>query len=272
MELEERIKGTCGASMAKVLPAVKRAPSVNPYYSASDDRLLEYDATEVLFQEQTPFQKVEIVATKSYGNMLLLDNLQNLAEADLEYTHGVMNKGVDSYKGKNVLILGGGDGALLKELLVEDPNFVTMIDIDEAVMRGCREHLRGACGDVLDTYKTDKYHVIVGDALAHLRDYHAAGRTFDVVISDLTDLPISPEPVGDKWEFLKEVMTLAMKVLVPFKGRLMTHVIGVQHTHTIGQFETMCKSISEGLAVTRSARFVPSFMEKWVFFQLTKGV
>jgi spermine synthase len=43
-------------------------------------------------------------------------------------------------KDKEVLILGGGDGALLYELQqeTEKPKFVTMVDIDEAVLRGCR--------------------------------------------------------------------------------------------------------------------------------------
>jgi spermine synthase len=41
---------------------------------------------------------------------------------------------------KEVLILGGGDGALLYELQQEKaaPKFVTMVDIDEAVIRGCK--------------------------------------------------------------------------------------------------------------------------------------
>ena len=53
---------------------------------------------------------------------------------------------VQDYKDKEVLILGGGDGALLYELLKESPKFVTMVDIDEAVMRGCKEHMRWDIG------------------------------------------------------------------------------------------------------------------------------
>ena len=49
---------------------------------------------------------------------------------------------LQDYAKKDVLILGGGDGALLNELLKEDPKFVTMVDIDEAVMRACKEHMR----------------------------------------------------------------------------------------------------------------------------------
>lgn len=51
---------------------------------------------------------------------------------------------LQDYKDKDVLILGGGDGALLYELLKEKPKFVTMVDIDEAVMRSCKEHMRWA--------------------------------------------------------------------------------------------------------------------------------
>ena len=53
----------------------------------------------------------------------------DLAECDLTYTHGLMNKGVDAYTDKTVLILGGGDGALMHELLKEDPRHVLMIDV-----------------------------------------------------------------------------------------------------------------------------------------------
>ena len=45
-------------------------------------------------------------------------------------------------KDKEILILGGGDGALLYELLKENPKFVTMVDIDDVVMTACREHMR----------------------------------------------------------------------------------------------------------------------------------
>lgn len=40
-----------------------------------------------------------------------------------------MNKDNEDFAGKEILILGGGDGALLWELLKEKPKFVTMIDV-----------------------------------------------------------------------------------------------------------------------------------------------
>ena len=119
---------------------------------------------KLLFSERTPYQLVEIYSTLDFGNVLVLDGFTNLAESDLVYTHSLMCKGVQvteekenmgsqikkscqshllqDYAKKDLLILGGGDGALLHELLKEEPKFVTMVDIDEAVMRACKEHLR----------------------------------------------------------------------------------------------------------------------------------
>lgn len=46
-------------------------------FQFADERLLEYDIDEVLFDEQSPFQRVQIVHSKTLGNMLVLDDLQS---------------------------------------------------------------------------------------------------------------------------------------------------------------------------------------------------
>lgn len=40
-----------------------------------------------------------------------------------------MQRGKESYTGKEIVILGGGDGGLLWELLKEKPKFVTMLEV-----------------------------------------------------------------------------------------------------------------------------------------------
>jgi len=52
-----------------------------------------------------------------------------LAESDLVYTETLIQRGKIDYTGKDVLILGAGDGALLWELLKENPNMVTMVEV-----------------------------------------------------------------------------------------------------------------------------------------------
>jgi len=52
-----------------------------------------------------------------------------LAESDIDYTKALLGNGRESYKDKDILILGGGDGGVLHELLKESPKFVTMVEI-----------------------------------------------------------------------------------------------------------------------------------------------
>lgn len=55
--------------------------------------------------------------------------------------------------------VGGGDGALLYELLKEQPKNVIMLEIDEVVMRACAKYMRSICGDVLDKRSGPNYQV-----------------------------------------------------------------------------------------------------------------
>ena len=139
------------------------------------DRLIEYNFKEVLFSCQSAFQHVLIVDTPDFGRLLLLDNYQNLAESDTEaYTHAIMNLPHEDFGGKEVLILGGGDGGLLKELmeLERKPKFVTMVDIDEVVMDACTKLMPSIAGDYMARNKRDgeNYKVIVGDAIKFLKE------------------------------------------------------------------------------------------------------
>ena len=66
--------------------------SISPYLTTSDDRLVEYNIEEVLFNQKSEFQSVQIVKTVDHGNLLILDGAVNLAENDTEaYTHSLMN-------------------------------------------------------------------------------------------------------------------------------------------------------------------------------------
>ena len=68
--------------------------------------------------------------------LLLLRELHciDMAESDHIYTHTIIGKGQETYRDKTVVILGGGDGGILHELLKESPKFVVMIDIS---LRSC---------------------------------------------------------------------------------------------------------------------------------------
>lgn len=261
-ELEELLK-----LKVKRYASVKRGGLIDQYITTSDGRIVEYDFDKVVYEADSPFQNIKILHSPSFGNLLVLDDLQNLAESDLIYTHSLMCYGEENYKDKEILILGGGDGALLHELLKEDPKFVTMIEIDQMVMDACKIHLRSACGDTLDKMKGENYEIVVADCVKMMEKYISDGKKFDYVFGDLTDIPITPTPQGEFWDFMRHILELSMKVLKP-SGKYMTHGTGVNAIQSQSMYEDQLKKLSVPVDFRKYSAHVPSFMEKWVFYQV----
>ncbi len=88
-----------------------------------------------LFRKQSPFQKVEIYDTFAYGKMLTCDGMIMCAEKD-EHGYHEMIVHVPMHVHpdiKNVLVIGGGDGGTVREILRHEPvDRVVMVEIDEA--------------------------------------------------------------------------------------------------------------------------------------------
>uniref|UniRef100_G1MDC6 Spermine synthase n=1 Tax=Ailuropoda melanoleuca TaxID=9646 RepID=G1MDC6_AILME len=215
-KVEERMKELSQDSTVRVkrLPPIVRGGAIDRYWPTADGRLVEYDIDEVVYDEDSPYQNIKILHSKQFGNILILSGDVNLAESDLAYTQAIMGSGKEDYSGKDVLILGGGDGGILCEIVKLKPKMVTMVEIDQMVIDGCKKYMRKTCGDVLDNLKGDCYQVLIEDCIPVLKRYAKEGREFDYVINDLTAVPISTSPEEDStWEFLRLILDLSMKVL-----------------------------------------------------------
>ncbi|CAG0912995.1 unnamed protein product [Notodromas monacha] len=289
-KLRDEIADSLGSSNSRLLPPVQRGCRVDPYLTTSDERLLQYDFDELLFEQQTAFQKVQIFHSTNFGNALVLDGLINLAESDLIYTETLMQRGKLDYTDKNVLILGGGDGALLHELLQENPGCVTMVEIDDVVMKSCRTHMRTVCGESMDQYVGPHHEIIVDDALKVMDQYEKEGKFFDVIIGDLTDIPISSTPQDELWVFFRNIISKAFKILGP-NGVYLMHVSellnielqvagigsfvcdhgnGISSKQALSMFEDELDKMDPPVVHSKSLAYVPSFMEQWVFYQIKK--
>lgn len=85
-----------------------------------------------------------------------------------------------SYRGSRVLILGGGDGGLLKELLdlgENKPEFVTMVEIDPLVLEACSKHLPGVCGPYLRQRSGANFEILCDDAVQKMETYKVSTMT-----------------------------------------------------------------------------------------------
>ncbi len=142
-----------------------------------------FHISEVVYAARTPFQECLIFDTPVYGRVLVLDGIVQLSTSDEHIYHEMLvHPAMFTHPNpQRVVIVGGGDGGALREVLRHDPAQVTMIDIDEQLVRATKEHLPsvndGAFDDPRVTLRFE-------DASEALRRYEGA---FDVAIIDCND-------------------------------------------------------------------------------------
>ena len=261
---------TADASNAyKSLPAIRRNTEVKTYDVAAGGQIIEYDFTEELFNRQSPYQNVRIMKSNQFGNCLFLDNDCNLSESDLSYTVAICGDGKVDYTGKDVLVLGGGDGGILNYLMDKGPKMVTMVDIDQVVIDAAKIHLRGICGESLDSLKGENYEVIVDDCIKWMKKFAEEGRMFDVIINDLTAIPVSTSPVGDHWEFLKLILRMSMNILKK-DGVYFTQGNSALCPSSLQMYEEQLEKLQCPVGYTKKNVCVPSYIEMWVFYTIWK--
>jgi spermidine synthase len=153
-----------------------------------DDTLeVAYKIDSVLFSQRSPYQQVDIVQTAQHGRMLVNDGIVMLCERD-EFIYHEMIAHVPLFvhpAPKQVLVVGGGDGGTVREVL-RHPGVerVLMVEIDEVVVKACRQWLPS----VSNALEDPRLELRITDAIDYARQ---PGARFDIVIIDSTD-PIGP--------------------------------------------------------------------------------
>ena len=117
-----------------------------------------YRLKSVIYNGRTAFQNVLIADTYNYGRALMLDGAIQSSEDDETLYHEILVQPamLRHPDPRDVLIIGGGEGATLREVLVHrSVKSATMVDLDREVVELCREHLptwhRGAMDDPRQT-------------------------------------------------------------------------------------------------------------------------
>uniref|UniRef100_A0A3Q1J630 Spermine synthase n=1 Tax=Anabas testudineus TaxID=64144 RepID=A0A3Q1J630_ANATE len=270
--LETKLKALLNGNITRIkrLPALIRGAKVDRYWPTADGRLIEYDIDGVVYEEDSAYQNIKILHSQQFGNILVLNGDVNLAESDLAYTQAIMGSGKEDYAGKEVLILGGGDGGILAEVVKQKPKMITMVEISFIVIDGCKMHMRKTCGDILDNLKGDCYQILVEDCVPVLKKYVKEGRMFDYIINDLTAVPISTEPEEDStWEFLRLILDLSIKVLHP-SGKYFTQGNSVNLSEALTLYEEQLGKLSCPVDFSKEVVCVPSYLELWVFYTIWK--
>ncbi|KPI40932.1 Spermidine synthase [Cyphellophora attinorum] len=144
----------------------------------------------VLHHEKSKYQDVLIFESSNHGTVLVLDNVIQATERDeFSYQEMITHLAMNSHPNpKNVLVIGGGDGGVLREVVKhETVESAVLVDIDEAVIRLSKKYLPG----MSIGFQHPAVTTLVQDGFKYLEDQKGQ---FDVIITDSSD-PDGPAEV-----------------------------------------------------------------------------
>ncbi|HEV3024296.1 MAG TPA: fused MFS/spermidine synthase, partial [Pirellulales bacterium] len=147
--------------------------------------LYTFRLKSVVHAGRTAFQNVLIADTYSFGRVLVLDGgIQSSASDERLYHEMLVQPAMLRHPNpRDVLIIGGGEGATLREVLVHRTvTSATMVDLDQEVVELCREHLRPWHRGAFDD---PRVRMVYDDGRKFVAE---SPDRYDVVIIDVVDL------------------------------------------------------------------------------------
>ncbi|MBM7699249.1 polyamine aminopropyltransferase [Kurthia huakuii] len=140
-----------------------------------------------LYSAQSEFQRIDVFESAEFGRFLTLDGYMMLTEKD-EFIYHEMLVHVPMAvhpNAKHILVIGAGDGGILRELAHYDTiEHIDLVEIDAQVIEVCKQYLpQTACG-----FADSRVHIHIADGLKYVR--HAENQ-YDLIIVDSTD-PFGP--------------------------------------------------------------------------------
>jgi spermidine synthase len=217
-----------------------------------------YGVDKYIYSGRTAYQTVEIIDTPFFGRCLILDGKIQSAEFD-EYiyhetlTHPAM---VLSPSPKKILVLGGGEGAMLREILrYPSVEKVVMVDIDREVVELCQKYLPSWSNGSFSDQRVELLHV---DARHYVED---TDERFDLIFSDLT------EPVEDGPSYLlftREFYCMLTEKLSA--NGIVALQAGSFNPRLLDVHSALYHTLRTSFKIVRSFHvFIPSFDTDWGF-------
>ena len=155
-----------------------------------DDHAQALSVDEVLYDSETEHQRIRVFRNNRFGRVLTLDGVVQTTEGDEFIYHEMLTHVPLLAHGaaKRVLIVGGGDGGMAREVLKHPVERVVMVEIDAGVIEFSKEYLPSLSDGAFDDPRLD---VVIADGAAFVAETE---ERFDVAIVDSTD-PVGPGEV-----------------------------------------------------------------------------
>jgi len=215
---------------------------------------------ELVFEEKN-LQKIQVFKNSVWGYFFVLDGIVQFTEKDEFIYHETITylpASLLENLPENVVIVGGGDGGVLRELQkIPSIRKIIQFEVDTLVFEVCQKYFFKLSGD----YKDPRVSFINKDGLEGLKE--CPEEKFDLLIVDCTD-PVGPAKSLYTKEFYKE----AYRVLNPKGIFIQQASLPVYFPHIIKSAYPLISSVFPVVKIVRA--FVPSYGEEIAFFLATK--
>lgn len=218
-----------------------------------------------IYSGKTRYQEVEIADTEAFGRCLILDGkIQSSEKDEFIYHETLIHPPLLLHPDpRKVMILGGGEGAVVREILKHPPvERVVMCDIDQEVVRLCQEYLPGWNDGA---FQDSRVELVFADARKYLEDTR---ETFDVIIGDLSEpLDDSPSYLLFTREFYQTVKErLGREGVIALQSG--SFILNLLQCHG-----AVCNTLSLVFPfVCPYSSFIPSYDATWGFVLASKGL
>ena len=140
-------------------------------------------ATDHLHHEVTPFQTIDIYQTEVFGKVLLLDGHIQLTEFDEKAYHEslVHIPLLNLPNATAALVVGGGDGGVIRELCKAGIGQIDMVEIDNGVVEASKKHLPFLSNGA---FEDSRVNLLIEDAFGFVKNQNSK---YDLIVVDSTD-------------------------------------------------------------------------------------
>ena len=174
-----------------------------------------YTVRKKIHSCSTRFQKLELVESDELGRTLILDGITQVAEnSEFQYHEPMVHPALCAHPDpRHVLVIGAGDGAILREVLkYPGVKSVDLAELDDGVIAFSKKYLGSIHKNAFSDPRV-RVNIVDGRKFVHEHPH-----CFDVVIMDMTD-PFGPS----KFLYTKEFFTLVKKSLRTPSGVFSMH-------------------------------------------------
>jgi spermidine synthase len=169
-----------------------------------------FQIEKVIYSGKSEFQEIKILENEDFGKVLILDGMVQLATKFEYIYHEMLIHPVMLYhkNPQRILILGGGDGGALREVIKYPVKEIYLVEIDQKVIEVSEKYLSSISKGA---FKDKRVKILVEDAFKFLDNFTGF---FDIIVEDLTD-PKGPSLLLWKKKFYQKIVkALSRKGLV----------------------------------------------------------